>query len=173
MEPNTFQDFRLLGLMQTGICKICPWSISWSHTFFSVTVHSISLPTLRHTKCKSNPPCSSCQSEQSACSQLGDDLLLYNFSHFLCQQRSSIIMSDSQSFLHTFLFSRKMFWILTIYFLQHHLPPKIWGSEFLCWLLSLTQDRISNSANREVTIFSLQFPHWNSKVRLPRQTQLR
>lgn len=26
---------------------------------------------------------------------------------------------------------------------------KIWGSEFLCWLLSFTQDRISDSANRE------------------------
>lgn len=59
LEPNTFQDFRLLALMQTGTFKICPWSVPLQHQaariegdpFFSVTVLSISLLTLRHTTC--------------------------------------------------------------------------------------------------------------------------
>lgn len=106
--------------------------------------------------------------EQSACSQLRDDVLIYNFSHFLCQQKTSIMMGNSQSFLHGFFFSRKVSWILTIYFLLHH-PPKFEDLNFSAGSLASHktgfQTMLTERSQPPVSSFSTKVVNFTSQGR--------
>lgn len=78
------------------------------------------------------------------------------------------MMGNSQSFLHGFFFSRKVSWILTIYFLLHH-PPKFEGLNFSAGSLASHktgfQTMLTERSQPPVSSFSTKVVNFTSQGR--------